>query len=201
MDGSEIFDEVIFACHSDQALKLLSDSDLIENDLLSAFPYSTSSAVLHTDESVLPRSRRAWASWNYLIPLEPTRRPMVTYNMNILQNLKSRRIYSVTLNADDRIDPAKVLKKIVYSHPVFTTRRASVQKRHDEVIRRRRTSFCGAYWRNGFHEDGVVSALAVCRKFGIPGWTAETAPLSGSLQASGTNDFKQARAHGQGVDR
>lgn len=174
--GTETFDEVIFACHSDQALRLLGDADDLESEVLSEFPYSASTAVLHTDESVLPRRRRAWAAWNYHIPAMATGRPTVTYHMNILQRLQSHRSFLVTLNEEEAIDPDQELARFHYEHPLFTARRAEAQSRHDEVIRHRRTSFCGAYWRNGFHEDGVVSALAVCRKFGIEGWTAETTP-------------------------
>jgi uncharacterized protein len=157
------FDQVVFACHSDQALRMLADPTPVERELLGAFPYERNTAVLHTDVSVLPRRRRAWASWNYRLPPEPSSRATVTYCMNILQRLESRHVFNVTLNSDDRIDPAKVLGRFVYEHPVFTTARAAAQARHGEVIGRNRTSFCGAYWRNGFHEDGVVSALAVCR--------------------------------------
>ena len=173
-NGADHFDEVIFACHSDQALRMLIDADDLETELLSAFPYRDNSAVLHTDESVLPRRRRAWASWNYHIKQEEMARPTVTYNLNILQHIKSRHTFCVTLNDDENIDSSKVIRRFQYAHPVFTMNRAAIQQRHGEVIRRRRTSFCGAYWRNGFHEDGVVSALAVCKKFGIPDWTART---------------------------
>ncbi len=172
--GTEPFDEVIFACHSDQALRLLGDADELESELLSEFPYSSSTAVLHTDESVLPRSRRAWAAWNYHIPVTNAGRPTLTYHMNTLQHIPSQRSFLVTLNQEDSIDPNQELARFHYEHPLFTTRRAEAQARHGEVIRHRRTSFCGAYWRNGFHEDGVVSALAVCREFGIEGWTTET---------------------------
>jgi uncharacterized protein len=176
--GAEEFDEVVFACHSDQALRLLQDADTLETEILSSFPYSSNSAVLHTDQSVLPRRRRAWSSWNYHIAREESIRPTVTYNMNILQRIESKHVFSVTLNEDQRIDPSKVLARFNYSHPLFTINRSKVQQRHDEVIRHRRTSYCGAYWRNGFHEDGVVSALAVCRKFGISNWTARTNDVS-----------------------
>ncbi len=172
--GTESFDEVIFACHSDQALRILKDADSLETELLTAFPYSRNSAVLHTDESLLPRRRRAWASWNYHIAKDESMRPTVTYNMNILQHIRSPKTFALTLNEDTSIDPNKVIARFQYSHPVFTVNRSAVQKRHQEVIRHRRTSFCGAYWRNGFHEDGVVSALAVCRQFGVPDWTVQT---------------------------
>lgn len=175
--GTTDFDEVVFACHSDQALRLLADPDPVEMELLSEFPYSGNSAVLHWDESLLPQSRRAWAAWNYHIPSEHSSRPTVTYNMNILQHLQSDRTFCVTLNEDHLIDSDKILARFNYSHPLFTTRRAAVQRRHSDVIRRRRTSYCGAYWGNGFHEDGVVSAFAVCRSYGIPGWSATTARI------------------------
>ncbi len=172
--GEDRFDEVIFACHSDQALRMLKDADPLETEILSAFPYSSNTAVLHTDESVLPRHRRAWASWNYHLAEPEQTRPTLTYNMNILQHIKSSQTFCVTLNEDASINPNKVLAQFDYSHPIFTTQRADMQQRHSEVIRHRRTSFCGAYWRNGFHEDGVISALAVCAGFGVPGWTADT---------------------------
>ena len=159
---AERFDHVVFACHSDQALRMLADPSLTEQELLGAFPYERNSAVLHTDESLLPRRRRAWASWNYQIPSEPAAHATVSYCMNILQHIRSPHTFSVTLNSDARIDPAKVLGRFEYHHPIFTTRRAIMQARHREVLNVNRTSFCGAYWGNGFHEDGVNSALAVC---------------------------------------
>lgn len=165
--GSERFDEVILACHSDTAQRILHDADDFEAALLRAFPYSRNRVVLHTDESVLPRSRRAWASWNYHIPAQPGGRPTVTYWTNRLQGIESQHNFCVTLNEEQAIDPAQVLGRFDYSHPVFTVERAAAQRRHREVIRRRGISLCGAYWGNGFHEDGVRSALAVCTAFGI----------------------------------
>ena len=167
---------MIFACHSDQVLRILSDACDEETEVLSAFPYRSNSAVLHTDESLLPKRRRAWASWNYHVAKTPSARPTVTYNANILQRIQSDSTYCITLNEDEAINPDRVLAKFQYAHPVFTAKRSSYQARHREFIRRRRTSFCGAYWRNGFHEDGVVSALAVCSEFGIPPATAFAAP-------------------------
>jgi predicted NAD/FAD-binding protein len=110
----------------------------------------------------LPRNRRAWASWNYLVRDESSQNATVTYNMNILQHIRSRHVFCVSLNCDESIDPSKVLGRFTYHHPIFTTQRAAAQRRHGELLNSRRTSFCGAYWRNGFHEDGVRSALAVC---------------------------------------
>lgn len=158
----ESFDHVVLACHSDQALRMLGDDATpVEREVLGCFPYSQNVAVLHTDASVLPRSRRAWASWNYRLTGDDRAPACVTYNMNILQQLRSRNTFCVTLNDESHIDPAKVLARINYAHPIFTTQRSIAQARHAELLTANRTSFCGAYWRNGFHEDGVVSALRV----------------------------------------
>ena len=165
----ETFDEVIFACHSDQALEILGDDATpIEREVLSQFPYGPNTAVLHTDASLLPKRKRAWASWNYRIPEETSPHATVTYNMNILQHIKSQHVFCVTLNGCDSIDERKVMRRFQYSHPVYTVRRAEAQRRHRELIRANRTSFCGAYWGNGFHEDGVNSALAVSSAFSNP---------------------------------
>jgi predicted NAD/FAD-binding protein len=159
---NEPFDHVIFACHSDQALRILGDgATTSERTILSAFPYERNVAVLHSDTSLLPRTRRAWASWNYRLTGEETAPASVTYNMNILQGIRSQHTFCVTLNDESRISPKRVLRRIEYHHPVFTIRRAAAQARHAELLNSNNTSFCGAYWRNGFHEDGVVSAMAV----------------------------------------
>lgn len=160
--AAERFDHVVLACHSDQALRMLADPSAAETEVLGAIPYQANSAVLHTDLSVLPKNRRAWASWNYLVGEGESESATVTYNMNILQHIRSRHVFCVSLNCDEAIDPSKVLGRFTYHHPIFTTRRAAAQRRHGELLNSRRTSFCGAYWRNGFHEDGVRSALAVC---------------------------------------
>ncbi len=159
---SERFDHVVFACHADQALRMLVDPTRTEREVLGAFPYERNVAVLHTDSSVLPQNPPAWASWNYRIPKRASAHASVTYCMNILQHVQSRHVFNVTLNGGDSIDPAKVLGRFVYEHPVFTTRRDAAQTRHRDLLSANRSSFCGAYWRNGFHEDGVVSALMVC---------------------------------------
>jgi predicted NAD/FAD-binding protein len=165
-DGQrESFDHVVLACHSDQALRMLANPTTVEREVLEAIPYGRNTAVLHTDTTLLPRSKRAWASWNYQVREEGATgadRSTVTYNMNMLQHLRSRHTYCVSLNCDEWIDPAKVIRRFVYHHPVFTTRRAAAQRRHAELLDANRTSFCGAYWGAGFHEDGVKSALAVC---------------------------------------
>jgi predicted NAD/FAD-binding protein len=161
---SESFDHVIFACHSDQALQILGDAATKqEREILSAFPYERNVALLHTDVSLLPRARRAWASWNYRLHGDDSRPASVTYNMNILQGIRSRQTLCVTLNDESRIAPRQVLRRFEYHHPVFTTRRRSAQARHAELLNANHSSFCGAYWRNGFHEDGVVSALEVVK--------------------------------------
>lgn len=158
----ERFEHVIFACHSDQALRILDrDATATEQQLLTAFPYQRNSAVLHTDESILPKARRAHACWNVRLTGDPTTPAVTTYNLSMLQGHHSRRALCVTLNADDQIDPRRILRKFKYHHPVFSLRSRAAQSRHVELLNANRTSFCGAYWRNGFHEDGVVSALAV----------------------------------------
>ena len=166
---AEYFDHIIFACHSDQALRILGeDATPTERDVLVEFPFQRNIAVLHTDISVLPRKRRAWASWNYQVNRDSADLTPATlsYNMNILQGINSRNTFCVTLNDESRIAPERVLKRFEYHHPVFTTRRAAAQARHGELLNSNRTSYCGAYWGNGFHEAGVNSGLAVVNALG-----------------------------------
>ena len=172
-NGSDHFDEVILACHADQAMRMLSDASPTERSMLSEFPYTSSVATLHTDEALLPKSRRAWSSWNYHVRSGAGNNSTLTYNMNMLQSIESAKTFLVTLNSEDLIDPSKQIARFEYSHPSFTVRRDAVQSQHDQMIRRRRTSFCGAWWGAGFHEDGVNSALAVCRRFSISDWQGE----------------------------
>lgn len=180
--ASQSFDHVIFACHSDQALRVLGDAATTqEREIMSAFTYERNVAVLHTDVALLPRTRRAWASWNYRLHGDDSRPASVTYNMNILQGIRSRYTFCVTLNDEPRIAPERVLRRIVYHHPVFTTQRRFAQSRHAELLTANRTSFCGAYWRNGFHEDGVVSALAVVNALRRNAFLAE---LGSTLRSS-----------------
>jgi uncharacterized protein len=157
--GPEIFDGVIFACHSDQALKLLDRPHGKELEILQAIPYQKNEAVLHTDSSILPRKKAAWAAWNYHILPQVKENAALTYNMNILQNLKTSETYNVTLNFTEAIDPKKIIKKIQYMHPRFSLEGIKAQNRHSEISGQSRTFYCGAYWRYGFHEDGVVSAI------------------------------------------
>jgi len=167
---AERFDHVFIACHSDQALALLADPSDMERKVLGAIKYQRNQAVLHTDAALMPRRRRAWASWNYHIPADPNpaegkQRVKVTYNMNLLQGIESRETYLVTLNHTDAIRPGKILKTIEYDHPIFDERAVAAQRQHRALNGRRRTYFCGAYWRHGFHEDGVVSALTALKHF------------------------------------
>ncbi len=162
--GSEWYDAVFLACHSDQALAMLDRPTSAERDVLGAIRYQDNEAVLHTDASVLPQRRRAWAAWNYHIPRDPHRHVAVTYNMNLLQGLDCDEQYCVTLNNDRQIDPAKLIRRIEYQHPVFSRDGVAAQLRQAE-LNTERTYYCGAYWRNGFHEDGVVSALNAIAHF------------------------------------
>ena len=162
----ERFDEVIVATHSDQALRMLTDPTDREHELLGAIPYQPNEAVLHTDERLLPRRRRAWASWNYHLLDDPPGKSTVTYHMNRLQALEADREFCVTLNRSEAVDPEKVIRTISYAHPVFTAAGEAAQARFDEISGRNRTHYCGAYWGWGFHEDGVRSGLRVAERFG-----------------------------------
>lgn len=158
----ESFDRVVLACHADQALALLSDPSPAEREILAAIPYQRNEAVLHTDVSLLPRSRRAWAAWNYHVPAaaaEPTARVTLTYNMNILQGLDSQDTFCVTLNDSGRIRPESIILRRAYHHPLFTREAVAAQRRRGLIQGVNRTFYCGAWWGYGFHEDGVASAL------------------------------------------
>ncbi len=167
--GTEVFDAVFIACHADQAFRLLDDPSEQERSVLGAFEYQSNEAVLHTDISVLPRKRRAWAAWNYHLPKEKTKGPgggaTVTYNMNILQGLSSGHTFCVTLNRTRQINPARIIKTLHYEHPGYSAAAVAAQKRHAEISGVRNTFYCGAYWGYGFHEDGVASAMAALRQF------------------------------------
>jgi predicted NAD/FAD-binding protein len=166
VDG-EPFDHVILACHSDQALKLLADATPEEREILGALPYQENDVVLHTDTSVLPRTRRAWGAWNYHLRGDADAPATVTYNMNVLQTLDLPRTYCVTLNATDAIRPESIAYRTTYHHPVYTNAGFKAQERHAEISGVNGTHFCGAYWGFGFHEDGARSAVRVARAFGI----------------------------------
>lgn len=166
-DGSEQhFDDVVLACHSDQALALLSDATAEETRVLSAMPYKANSVVLHTDTSLLPQRKKAWASWNYQLGTNREASASVTYNMNILQGLNSEHTFCVTLNQKDAVASDKILREFTYHHPVFSLQSIAAQKQRHLICGQRNTHFAGAYWHNGFHEDGVKSAIEVAKRFG-----------------------------------
>lgn len=158
------FDAVVLACHSDQALAMLDEPTQVEREILGAIPYQENETILHTDASVLPRARRAWAAWNYHIPREARDRVAVTYDMNILQGLEAPETFCVSLNYRDRIDPARILKRLTYHHPAYTPAGIAAQARHAEISGINRTYYAGAYWGFGFHEDGVKSGLRVAEQ-------------------------------------
>jgi len=162
---SKIFDEVVIACHSDEALALLNDATDAENRILSAMPYSENSVVLHTDKKLLPQREKAWASWNYQLSQDRSKAASVTYNMNILQGIKSRHNFCVTLNQKDDIDPDSILREFTYHHPIFSAQSIAAQKQRKLICGIEKTHFAGAYWHNGFHEDGVRSAVEVAERF------------------------------------
>lgn len=165
-EGIEDADEVILATHSDQSLAMLTDASAAERETLSAIAYQPNDAVLHTDESILPRRRAAWSGWNYHAGAEPGAPVAVTYLMNALQPLPTETPVCVTLNAESRIDPAKIIARFRYHHPQYNADAFAAQRRHAEISAMNRTHYCGAYWGYGFHEDGVQSALRVCAAFG-----------------------------------
>jgi predicted NAD/FAD-binding protein len=159
------YDAVFLACHSDQALAMLADPTAAEREVLGAIPYQRNEAVLHTDTRMMPRRRLAWAAWNYHLPAGGGGPAALTYDMSCLQRLDTPTPFLVTLNRGDEIDPARVIKRIVYQHPLYTPASVAAQARHRELNGPQRTYFCGAWWRNGFHEDGVVSALDAVTHF------------------------------------
>jgi predicted NAD/FAD-binding protein len=183
----EVYDQVIFASHSDQALSMLGDATAEEQRVLGAMEYQDNEVVLHTDTKMLPQSRAAWAAWNYHLgpsvengQLRDNKLASLTYNMNILQNISSPETFCVTLNQTERISPEKILRRFMYAHPVFTTSSMMAQQARSDINGVNNTWYCGAYWYNGFHEDGVHSALDVVD--GISKLAAELA--TDKLQAS-----------------
>ena len=162
------FDHVVFGCHSDQALAILGNhATEDERTALGSIPYQPNLAILHTDERALPSRRACWAAWNYRVPEQGGKPVVLTYNMNILQGLDAPRTLSVTLNDEDGINPDTVIAKVPYEHPVFEPQRKTAHDLFEKINHANRTSFCGAYWRFGFHEDGVVSALNAVKPFGV----------------------------------
>ena len=165
-NDTKIFDAVVLATHSDQSLSIIKDLSDNEKNVLGKIKYQKNTALIHTDTSILPKRKKAWSSWNYLLDKNDNK-VILTYNMNILQSLKSKKTYCVTLNNTDMINENKIIKKITYHHPLFTKESVYAQSQKNLICGVNNTYFCGAYWGNGFHEDGVNSALDVCKKFGI----------------------------------
>ena len=161
------YDQVVFACHSDQALRMLEQPSIAEREILAAFPYQENKVMMHTDMRLLPRKPLARAAWNYHLLDRKQDRVALTYDMNVLQRLDAPEKFLVTLNRNQDIDPATVLGSYVYHHPVYTPGAVAAQKRYAEVNGVNRTYFCGAYWGNGFHEDGVVSAQKMLQRFDV----------------------------------
>ncbi|MDQ3205698.1 MAG: FAD-dependent oxidoreductase [Pseudomonadota bacterium] len=183
--GSERFDQVVLACHSDQALALLADADARERAILGAMPYQLNETVLHTDASVLPRNRKAWAAWNAHLPRDPAQACTVSYCMNLLQGIDSPDTFVVTLNRGDEIDPGHVLRRMRYHHPVYSQASVAAQARKAEIQGRRHTWFAGAYWGWGFHEDGMRSAVDVAAGLGVRWAPGSTSPAAGTADAPG----------------
>ncbi|HEV1996639.1 MAG TPA: FAD-dependent oxidoreductase [Candidatus Dormibacteraeota bacterium] len=173
----ERFDRVVFATHADTTLAILADPSPAETSVLGAFHFQRNRATLHTDSSLLPARRRAWASWNYRQVGAGQRLPVISYYANRLQRLESKAAYITTLNADTDIDSSKMLASFDYTHPVFDSNAMKAQLRHGEIDGVRNTHFCGAYWGYGFHEDGVQSAVTVCRRIELAGRRAPRAGL------------------------
>ena len=158
------FDAVVVATHSDQALRLLDAPTALEVEILSAFSYEDNDVILHQDETLMPASSRAWASWNYRLSPENDAHAILTYNMNKLQGISNSVPFFVSLNAAHLINPEKVIRRFSYSHPQYSLASLAAQSRQQELNAQSGIYFCGAYWGFGFHEDGVNSALAVCRQ-------------------------------------
>ena len=160
------FDFVFFACHADQALKLIKNPNLLEKNILGSFKYSSNKAVLHQDINMMPKNKSIWSAWNYIIKNKSTSKASVTYNMNILQNITPKHDLLVSLNSDHDINPKAILKSMIYTHPKFNLNTYLNQKKQ-HLICKNGFAFSGAYWGNGFHEDGVVSALNAIKCSGI----------------------------------
>ena len=164
--NSHRFDEVILACHADQSLAMLEDADDDEISVLSSVPFRKNTARLHSDSRALPSNRRCHAAWNFRSGDPSGTPPSITYGMNILQNLPAAHDWSVTLNDVRDVAPETVARTVEYEHPEFMPGSMAARRRQLEFCRRRRTSFCGAWWGWGFHEDGCASGQAVAAAFG-----------------------------------
>lgn len=178
--GTDYFDHVVMACHSDQTLSLLADADPSEQSILGAMPYQANETVLHTDARLLPANRKAWAAWNAWLPRNPDEPCTVSYCMSLLQNIPSPEPFVVTLNRSAAIDPDKVLARMQYHHPVYSRASVAAQGRKHEIQGKRHTSFAGAYWGWGFHEDGMRSAVEVAEGLGVR-WSVGRSPTAESV--------------------
>lgn len=168
----DLFDQIVLACHSDQALRLLQDPSDQEAQILGAIGYQANDAVLHSDARVLPSKRSAWAAWNAYIPPEDAGSCTVSYCMNLLQGLEVSVPLIVSLNQTERIEPSSIIRRMRYEHPVFNTAAIAAQARKSEIQGVRRTWYAGAYWGWGFHEDGIRSAVNVANGLGVQ-WPEE----------------------------
>jgi predicted NAD/FAD-binding protein len=183
----ERFDQIVFACHADQTLRILKDATTEERETLQAFPYQANDAVLHTDTSLLPRRRRAWASWNYSLPEQAGEPATVTYDLSRLQRLQTPAPVLLTLNQTEAINPKLIIDRIRYDHPAYSLASVAGQRRFDSINGTRRTYFCGAYWGYGFHEDGVNSALAVANYFDLTLESCTAVSTRDELHTAGMN--------------
>jgi predicted NAD/FAD-binding protein len=166
-DGEERYDQVVMACHSDQALKILGDPTETETAILGAIPYQNNDVVLHTDARLLPKKKKTWGAWNAYVPAQPGAACTVSYCMNILQSIDAPEPLIVTLNRTADIDPDKIIARMNYQHPVYTSQSIAAQNRRVAINGQRRTWFVGAYWRYGFHEDGLRSAISVAKALDV----------------------------------
>lgn len=182
-DGIKSFDHVIFACHADQALALLQDPTVDEEELLGKFRYEINHTYLHTDIRLMPRRKAVWSSWNYLAQSPPQSRQQMTatYWMNRLQNLDTARDYLVTLNPYELPREEHIIAEMKYEHPVFDQQAAAAQEKLAMIQGKHKAWFCGSYSRYGFHEDALMSAVNVCKDFGVsPAWETTTPTRAGN---------------------
>jgi uncharacterized protein len=165
--GIERFDHIVFACHSDQVLRMLDQPSAAEQAVLGDLQFQSNQITLHTDTSIMPKTKRAWAAWNAHLGRDEAQKCTVTYWMNLLQSIDAPVDFFVSLNCQTRIDPAKVLKLLTYEHPVYTHRTVAAQAARSAINGYHRSYFCGAYWGFGFHEDGLRSAVEVAAMLGV----------------------------------
>jgi predicted NAD/FAD-binding protein len=188
----ERFDQLVLACHSDQALALLADANESEREVLGAIPYQSNEVVLHTDATLLPRNRKAWAAWNAHVPRDRDAACTVSYCMNLLQGIESPQPLVVSLNRTAAIDPARILRREYYMHPVYTRASVAAQTRRGELQGHRRTWFAGAYWGWGFHEDGMRSAVEVAHALGVHWVAPAAAPATHDTQSAASPAWSRA---------